>query len=138
MKIRLYLCACALLLACAAAVMADETTDQYSMLMKPAAAANAALQKNVTAGDWAATASSATDVQNAFAKIEAFWTMKGVADAQGFAKTIQAAAKETHDAAAAGNADGAKAAAMKVGATCGMCHMAHRMRNADGTFTLKQ
>jgi hypothetical protein len=137
MKIRFYLCTCALLLVCAAAGFADEVTDQYDLLMKPAAAANAALQKNVTAGDWAATATSATDVQNAFAKIEAFWTARGVADAQGFAKAVQAAAKDTHDAAAAGNADAAKAAAMKIGANCGMCHMAHRTRNPDGTFTLK-
>ena len=136
MKMRFYLCTAVLLFGFAAVSSADETSD-YSMLMKPAAAANAALQKNVTAGDWAATATSATDVQNAFAKIEAFWTTRGTMDAVGFAKTIQAAAKETHDAAAAGNADGAKAAAMKLGATCGMCHMAHRTRNADGSFTLK-
>ena len=137
MKILLCLCAGALLLVFAAAGFADETTDQYSMLMKPAAAANAALQKNVTDGDLAAAATSATNVQDAFAKIEAFWTMRGVADAQGFAKNVQAAAKESHDAAAAGNGDATKAAAMKIGANCGMCHMAHRTRNADGSFTLK-
>jgi len=134
---RFFLCAMVLMFGFAAAGLADEATDQYSMLMKPAAAANMALQKNVMAGDMPAAAMSATQVMDAFAKIEAFWTMRGVVDAQGFAKAVQAAAKETHDAAAAANKEGATAAAMKIGASCGACHMAHRTRNADGTFTLK-
>ena len=136
MKIRFFLCACVLLLGFAAAGSADEATDQYSMLMKPAVAANAALQK-VVASDLAATATNATDVQNAFAKIEEFWAKRGVADAQGFAKNVQAAAKEVHDAAAAGNGDAAQAAAKKLGPNCGMCHMAHRDKAADGSWLLK-
>ncbi len=137
MKMRFYLCAAVLLFGFAAAGSADQSTDQYSMLMKPAVATNAALQKSVAAGDWAAVASNATDVQNAFAKIEAFWTMRGTMDAMGFAKNVEAAAKDTHDAAAAGNADAATAAAKKIGATCGMCHMAHRDKAADGSWLLK-
>src|SRR5215471_5330317 len=118
MKMRFFLCACVLVLGFAAVGSADETSD-YSMLMKPAVAANMALQKAVMGADWAAAATSATDVQNAFAKIEAFWTKRGGADdAVGFAKNVQAAAKETHDAAAAGNADAATAAAKKIGGNC--------------------
>ena len=137
MKMRFFLCAAVLLFGFAAAGSADQTTDQYSMLMKPAAAANAALQKSVMAGDWAAVSTGATDVQNAFAKIEAFWTMRGATDAVGFAKAVQTAAKDTHDAAAAGNADAATAASKKIGGNCGMCHMAHRDKAADGSWLLK-
>jgi hypothetical protein len=124
------------LLSLASVVVADETSDAYRKLMQPAAAANVNLQK-VVQTDLAAAAQAATDTQAAFAKIEAFWTMRGTADAIGFAKTIQAAAKDVHDAAAAGNKDAAVAAAQKIGATCGSCHMAHRNRLPDGTFELK-
>jgi cytochrome c556 len=135
MKIKVCLVALAALLSVAAAV-ADEATDEYKQLMQPAAAANMALQKAVQ-GDLPAAVQAATDVQAAFAKIEAFWTQKNTADAMGFAKNVQAVAKEVQDAAAAGNKDAAVAAAGKIGANCGSCHMAHRMRLPDGTFQLK-
>jgi hypothetical protein len=135
-KIRFWIFALAAVLSLSAAVVADEATDEYKKIMQPAAAANVNLQK-VVQSDLAAAAQSATDVQTAFAKVEAFWTKRGTADAVGFAKAVQAAAKDAHDAAAAGNKDAAAAAAMKIGASCGGCHMAHRTRLPDGTFELK-
>jgi cytochrome c556 len=136
MKMKLCLVALAALMSLSAAVVADEATDEYKKLMQPAAAANVNLQK-VVQTDLAAAAQGATDMQAAFAKIEAFWTKRGTADAMGFAKNMQATVKEVHDAAAAGNKDAAVAAAGKIGATCGSCHMAHRTRLPDGTFELK-
>ena len=136
MKTRFLLCACALMLGLAIVGFADSAADQYDLLMKPAIAANMALQKNV-ATDLAATAMNATDLQAAFAKIEAYWAMKNVADAQMFAKNIQQAAADVHTAAVAGNKDDAAAAAKKIGANCGGCHMAHRNREADGSYTIK-
>lgn len=137
MKLRFYVCTCAVLLvAFAAAGFADQTTDDYSMLMKPAAAANGMMQKNV-AGDLKAAAGNAADVQADFAKIEAFWSMRGTDDAVGFAKAVQADAKEVEDAANAGDMAGAQAAAKKIGPNCGMCHMAHRAKDAAGAFMLK-
>ena len=136
MKIRVCLCACAVLLMASAAVFADELTDEYKMLMQPAAAANMAMQRAVQT-DLAATAKAAADAQAAFAKIEEFWTKRGTADAIGFAKNVQAAAKEVETAATAGNKDAAVAAAGKIMANCGGCHMAHRERLPDGTFQLK-
>ena len=131
-----HLCICGLFLSVPALILADDATDTYSKLMKPAAAANATLQKNV-GGDVAAAAASATDVQNAFAKIQEFWSMRGVSGAQGFAKNIVDAAKEAHDAAAAGNQAAAEAAAKKIAANCGSCHATHRDKAADGSYTLK-
>jgi hypothetical protein len=136
MKIRMCLLAVAALLSISAAVMADDATDEYKKLMQPAAATNVNLQK-VVQTDLAATAQAATDMQAAFAKVEAYWAQKNTADAVGFAKGAQAAAKEVHDAAAAGNKDAAVAAAGKIAANCAGCHMAHRMRLPDGTFQLK-
>lgn len=136
MKIKVCLFALAALMSLSAVVVADETTDEYKKVMQPAAAANVNLQK-VVQTDLMAAAQAATDVQAGFAKVEEFWTKRGTADAIGFAKAIQAAAKDTHDAAAAGNQDAAKAAAQKIGASCGGCHMAHRTRLPDGTFELK-
>ena len=80
-----------------------------------------------------AAATDAGNVQAAFAKIEGFWTKKGGADdAVMFAKNIQAAPQRPQKAAAAGDKDGAAAAAKTIAGTCGMCHMAHRTRTASG------
>lgn len=136
MKIKVCLLALAAVLSVATVVVADEATDEYRQLMRPAAAANAALQRAVQT-DLAATAQAATDVQAAFAKIEAYWTRTNTADAMGFAKNVQAVAKEVQDAATAGNKDAAVAAAGRIAANCGSCHMAHRMRLPDGAFQLK-
>jgi hypothetical protein len=124
------------LLTVSAAGFADELTDQYALLMKPAAAANMALQR-VMATDLAAAATNAGELQAAFAKIEAFWTARNTADAIQFAKNVQAVAKEVQDAATAGNSEATVAAARRIGANCMGCHMAHRERLPDGTFLLK-
>ena len=136
MKLRFCVCAVTLCLIMTAAVFADQVSEDYSKLMKPAAAANGALQKSVDA-DLSAAATNAKDVQADFAKIEEFWAKRGVADAQGFAKNIQSAAADAASAAAAGNKEAAAAAAKKIGANCGACHMAHRDKLPDGSFQLK-
>jgi cytochrome c556 len=137
MKLRFYVCTCAVLLvAFAAAGYADQATDDYTMWMKAAAGANGMMQKNM-AGDLKAAAANAADVQANFAKIEAFWSMRGASDAVGFSKAIEAAAKEAQDAANAGDMAGAQAAAKKIGPNCGMCHMAHRAKDDSGAFTIK-
>jgi len=139
MKMRFYLCTCVLLLACVAVGFAqDEASTQYAeKLMTPAVQANAALQKSAKAGDLKSAASSATETQNAFARVEQFWTMRGTSDAQMFAQNIEQAAQKAHDAAAAGKKGAAQAAAKKITANCGMCHSAHRMMLADGTFKIR-
>jgi hypothetical protein len=137
MKVWVAVFACAAMLAIAGAAFADAITDEYSMLMKPAGAANVALQKAIMDGDMATAASKAGEVQSDFAKIEQFWAKTNTMDAVNFAKAVQAAAKDVQTAASAGNKDAAAAAAMKIGGSCGGCHMAHRMRNPDGTFQLK-
>src|SRR3990170_1254697 len=99
---RVGLWVCAVLLAVSAAGYADEITDEYQKLMRPAAAANMTLQR-VMETDLAAAASTASEMQAAFAKVEEFWTKRGTADAIQFAKNVQAVVKEVHEAATAGN-----------------------------------
>jgi len=136
-KAGLMVCACAAMLAISGAAFGDALTDEYAMLMKPAAAANVALQKAVMDGDMATASSKAAEVQADFAKIEQFWMKNNTADATNFAKSVQSAAKDVQTAASAGNKADATAAAMKIGANCAGCHMAHRTRQPDGTFQLK-
>lgn len=115
---------------------ADEATEQFKALMKPAAGANGAMQKNIQA-DLAAAAASAADVKDKFHAIEQFWTKRGTQDAQTFARNIQDAATKVEAAAKAGNKEEAMAAAKQIGANCMGCHQAHRDKAADGSFLLK-
>jgi hypothetical protein len=136
MRIRILLCAGAILLVTSAALFADDATDEYKKLMRPAAQANMALQ-SAAKTDLAATAKAAVDMQAAFAKIEEYWAKSNTSDAVDFAKQAQAAAKDVETAANAGDKDATAAAASKIGATCAGCHMAHRTRLPDNTFELK-
>ena len=127
MNRRRYLYTITLLCAAGALALADETTDAYAKLMKPAAAANGALQKSLQA-DLAAAAGHAADVKAKFQEIEQFWAKRGTADAQTFSKNIQAAADKVAAAAKAGQKEEALAAAKEIGANCQGCHKVHRER----------
>lgn len=117
-------------------VLADEATEQFKALMKPAAAANGALQKNLQA-DLSAAAASAAEVKTKFHAIEQFWAKRGASDAQTFAKNIQEAADKVAAAAKAGQKEEALAASKLFGANCQGCHQAHREKAADGSWSLK-
>jgi len=133
MKTWVFACVCVLVFGLTVVAFANDEGDQYdAMFMKPAIAANMAMQKDVM-GDLGTAATDAGNLQAAFAKIEGFWTKKGGADdAVMFAKNVQAAAAATQKAAAAGDKDGAAAAAKMIAANCGGCHMAHRTKTATG------
>ena len=114
MKTWALLCTCVFVLGLAVVAMANEEGDAYDMMfMKPAIAANMALQKDVMA-DMAATAKDAGDLQAAFAK------------------NVEKAAGDVKDAAGKGDKDAAAAAAKMIAPNCGGCHMAHRTRAGNG------
>src|SRR5580698_1001733 len=106
MKTWLFACVCVLVFGLTVVAFANDEGDQYdAMFMKPAIAANMALQKDVM-GDMGAAATDAGNVQAAFAKIEDYWAKKGGADdAVMFAKNIEAAAGAAQKAAAGGDKD---------------------------------
>jgi cytochrome c556 len=133
MKTWVFGCVCVLVFGLTVVALANDEGDQYDMMyMKPAIAANMAMQKAVMGGDLGAAATDAGNLQAAFAKIEAFWTEKHADDAVMFAKNIQKAAEDTKTAAMGGDKDATAAAAKMVAANCGGCHMAHRTRTANG------
>lgn len=121
----------ALLLALSMIGSSYQSVEEYAKLMKPAAAANAKLQKTIAA-DLSAAATAAADVKSAFLPIEQFWAKHGVADAQAFAKNIQQLADEVQTAAKAGNKEQAAAAAKNIGTQCAGCHNAHREKTPEG------
>jgi cytochrome c556 len=139
MKTRFFVCTCALVFGLAVVAIANDEGDQYdAMFMKPAIAANMALQKDVMGGDMGMAAADAGTLQAAFAKVEGYWAKKGGADdAVGFAKAVEKSAGDVKSAATAGDKDAAAAAAKTIAAGCGGCHMAHRVRLPAGGFDLK-
>jgi hypothetical protein len=134
MKTWVFACACVLVFGLTVAALANDEGDQYDKaFMKPAIAANAAMQKDVMGGDMDMAATDAGKLGDAFASVAGFWANKGnVLDAIKFAKNIQTAAAAVQKAAAAGDKDGAAAAAKMVAANCGGCHMAHRTKTDTG------
>jgi hypothetical protein len=94
----------------------DEAT--YQMYMKTVGANFGPLRN---AADDAAAKAPATTLAETFDKVAAFWKEKKVPDAVTYAETARDAAKAIADGT------GNKAAeTMKIQATCGGCHMAHR------------
>ena len=73
-----------------------------------------------------------------FGTAEAFWKARNVDDAVELAATALAAARKFQEAGAAGDFDAAGAAFGEMRQTCRPCHQAHRERNEDGGYRIKQ
>ena len=125
-----------LALAVCGAVFAAETFEEYQTAMRAGAGANGEMRK-LLESDLTAAAAAAERVKTAFGELEAYWTAKGANDAVTFAHNVVTAAEQVRAAAAAGNKDAAVAASQSIGANCGSCHEAHRVRGADGSFQIK-
>ena len=134
MRLALCLVVCTLLLSIA--VWAQSDAD-YQSWMKSNAAAVGALGKDLTAKSGDAAAMDAKTLQSNFTKVAAYWQSKNVADAVKFAQDAQSGFGQVADLAAAGKFDDATAAMKTAQANCGGCHMAHRARAADGSFSMK-
>ena len=114
MKTWIFACVCVLVFGLTVAALANDEGDQYdAMFMKPAIAANGALQKDVMGGSGRG-GHGCRQVQAAFAKIEKFWAGKNADDAVMFAKNIQKAAGDVKEPQAKGDKDGAAAAAKMI------------------------
>jgi len=134
MKRAFFLGMCTLLLG--VAVWAQSDAD-YQAWMKSNGAAVASLNKNIAAKSGDAAAMDAKTLQANFTKITAYWQAKNVSDAVKFSQDAGSGFGQVADLAAAGKFDDAAAAVKTAQASCGGCHMAHRQRNADGTFSFK-
>jgi len=117
----------------------EKPTMEFQTIMRSNAATNGAmgLRAHITAKDYDAIAKDAATFKENFSKIEAFWTQKKVDDAIKLAKTGHEAAEDLDKAAKAKDDAAIMAAQMKIGGTCGGCHMAHREQLPDKTFEIK-
>ena len=117
----------------------EKPTMEFQTIMRSNAATNGAmgLRAHITAKDYDAIAKDAATFKENFSKIEAFWTQKKVDDAAKLAKAGHEAAEDLEKAAKAKDDAAIMAAQMKIGATCGGCHMAHREQLPDKTFEIK-
>ncbi len=134
MKRVLILTACLLSLGVAAWAQVDA---EYQTWMKNNAAAVASLRKNLDAKSGDAAAADAKTLQDDFGHVYEYWKKKNVSDAMKFAMDGQDDFKQVAELAAAGKFDEASAELKTAQATCGGCHMAHREKAADGSWTMK-
>ena len=120
-----------------AVLSAEKAPDSYSVVMKELGATAASLRKNVTAKDYDGLAKDAATLQKDFEAAAKFWGDRKVDDALTLSKNGSKAAADL--AAAVTAKDDAKiaAASTAVTSTCAACHMAHRIRNEDGTYEIK-
>jgi mono/diheme cytochrome c family protein len=133
---RAALCLLACMLSFGVAVWAQSDAD-YQSWMKSNGAAVASLNKNLTAKAGAAAAMDAKALADNFTKVAAYWQSKNVNDAVKFAQDAKTGFAQVADLAAAGKFDEASAAVKTAQTNCAGCHMAHRERAPDGTFTMK-
>ncbi len=134
MKSIMGLVVCTLLLG--VAVWAQSDAD-YQSWMKSNGAAAASLGKNLTAKAGDAAAMDAKTLQDNMTKVAAYWQAKNVSDAVKFAQDAKSGFAQVAALASAGKFDDATAAMKMAQTSCGGCHMAHRERAADGTFSMK-
>jgi len=127
---------CILLLGAAAAVWGQSDAD-YQSWMKSNGAAAASLAKNLTAKAGDAAAMDAKTLQDNMTKVAAYWQAKNVSDAVKFAQDAKSGFAQVAELASAGKFDDASAAMKTAQTSCGGCHMAHRVREDDGSFKMK-
>lgn len=133
---KLTLCLLACLLTVSVAVWAQDTAA-YQGWMKSNGAAVASLRKNLDAKAGDAAAADAKTLVDNFGHVSDYWQQKNVADAVKFATDAQNGFKNVAQLAAAGKFDDASAALQAAQANCAGCHMAHRQRGSDGSFSIK-
>ena len=119
------------------AKMAINSPTDYSNTMKDVQAQNGALRKAITSASEADVVAAAAKLEADFKDVQAYWEAKKVDDATTASKNAVAAAQAISKAAAAHDMAAASAALPTLAAQCTSCHMAHRERNPDGSFTIK-
>ena len=123
-------------LALGVAVWAQSDSDLQTLMRSNNTAARS-LNMDLGAKDANAAGTDAKTLVDNMTKIAAYWQAKNVDDATKFANDAKAGFSQAADLIAAGKFDEAQAAARTAQMNCNGCHMAHRARNADGTFSVK-
>ena len=124
-------------LVCLTAVAWAQDESDYQKWMKTVGPTVASLNKNLAAKSGDAAAADAKTLAGIFDQVHGYWQKKSVDDAVKFAADAQSGFKQVGDLAAAGKFDEASAAVKTTQANCAGCHMAHREKEADGSFKMK-
>jgi cytochrome c556 len=114
--------------------MTPEETS-FDATMKKVQPAFGALRTAVTDANAERVKTNAAILKQAFADAEAFWKMRGKADAQKWAADARAQADLLEKSSGAG--DEVKAAVTALQQTCSSCHAAYRERQDDGTYRIR-
>jgi cytochrome c556 len=108
--------------------------EDYFKLMKQVQTLWGSFNKNTKGMQHAAAAKDAEALVPIFKDVQTYWEAKKIEDAVASAKTavagLEVLAKETADMEKIG------ASQKQVQGTCAGCHMAHRDKNPDGTYTI--
>lgn len=114
-----------------------QTGDEYQAIMKSNAAMVADLTKNLMAKNASGAIMDTNTLQENMSKTMIYWQIRKVSDALKFASDSREGFSGVAILVNQGKFDEAAAAAKMVQANCGGCHMAHRDKQADGSFKIK-
>jgi uncharacterized protein YcnI len=118
--------------------MAKTMSDaDYSKAMKDINTAFMSLQRANASMNHSQGEKDAQALSDAFKNVQAYWEAKKVDDAVTFAKGAVAAAEATVKASGVMDMTTLTSSQQKLTASCAGCHMAHRTRNADNTYSMK-
>jgi len=120
---------------CASLMALDEAEVQTKM--KGAGEAMSGLRKAMQAGSMPDVATHAKKMVESLDGVDSFWTGRSMGQAAKWQLEGLAAAKDLAKAAEAGNADAARSAMGKVGASCKQCHEAHREKIGENKYKIK-
>jgi uncharacterized protein YcnI len=121
----------------AGAVKMPMSDADYSKAMKDINTAFMSLQRANASMNHAQGEKDAQTLSDAFKNVQAYWDAKKVNDAVTFAKDAVAAADATVKASGVMDMTTLTSSQQKLTASCAGCHMAHRTKNADGSYTIK-
>jgi hypothetical protein len=106
-------------------------------IMQSVVATRTAVTENIEAGNAAATATSAMELQGLFMELVPIYERMNLAPAIMLAKQAAATAGETAAAAKANNMEAAGTAHGSIGKACGGCHGQFREKADDGSYRIK-
>lgn len=117
---------------------ADVTEEQYDKAMKATLAGMQAMGKGVRENNLAAAADGAKAIDAALASIESYWATRKAQDAIDAGAAGRKAAQAIAAAAAANDAEKVKATVPALQGSCRTCHDAYRVKNEDGSYSMKK
>ena len=116
---------------------AQEDDAAFEPLMERGSQMMGSLGVSLKEKDGPASVEAAKQAVAAFADIYTFFEKKNITDAMQFAKGVQDGFTQAGELAAAGKLEEALAKYQVTRTNCDGCHRAHRVRNADGSYSIK-